>query len=405
MICDLSAAEARAAAIRAQGLHQPPDRRSGQGVGPRRLGAALQTCGLVQIDSVNVLVRMHYLPLFSRLGGYPQGLLDAAAWGPKRTLFEYWGHEASLLPLELQPLLRWRMERASRGEGVWRRMAPYAGELRSVADRLLERVRRDGPMSASAFGEAGVGGWWGWSGVKTALEWLFFAGLLTTRTRRANFERVYDLPERTLPRAVLEAPTPTSEDSHRALLERSARALGVMTAADLRDYFRLSPADAKPRIGELIDSGVLQEVKIEGWPSPALAHPAALEGPRPRSAVLLAPFDPLIWARDRTLRLFAMRYRVEIYTPASQRAHGYYVLPFLLKDRLAARVDLKSDRSAGLLRVRSAHLEPGAPAAETAARLAEELGRLAAWLGLAAVVAEPFGSLAPALSAELAAGA
>lgn len=392
----ISLKQARRIALAAQGFTV---RRPAAPPGRRQVNGVIERLGLLQMDSVNVLTRMHYLPLFSRLGNYPRSLLEEAAWGPhsKRRLFEYWAHEASLLPLETQPLLRWRMERARRGEGGWGFVKTYAGERRAEAEALLKRIESEGPMSASEVeGGKGAGGWWGWSDGKRALEWLFWAGYITARTRRPSFERVYDLTERVLPKAVVETPTPGEADAHRALLAIAARASGVATVKDLRDYFRQSPEDAKPRIPELVEEGVLIPAAVEGWSQPAYLHKDALKPRTVRTQALLAPFDPLIWERSRTERLFDARYRIEIYVPAEKRVHGYYVLPFLLNEALAARVDLKADRAAGVLRVQSAHAEPGAPS-ETAERLAEELKLMADWLGLERVAVEPKGDLAARL--------
>jgi hypothetical protein len=392
----LSLRQARRIALAAQGFAQArPARPAPPGAG-RMLGVT-RRLALHQIDSVNVLARAHYLPLFSRLGAYDRGLVDAAAWGPKKKLFEYWAHEASLLPMEMQPLLRWRMERADRGEGMWQRMRAFAGERRGEAMAVLERIREQGALAASDLREEKAGkGWWAWSDAKTALEWLFWAGHVTAATRRTSFERVYDLPERVIPADVLAVPTPSREEAQRRLLEISARTMGVATAADLRDYFRLKP-EATPRIAELVEEGVLTEVRVEGWRQPAFLHrEAALPKRRLDPAALLVPFDPLIWERSRTERLFGMRYRIEIYTPAEKRVHGYYVLPFLCGDTIAARVDLKADRAAGLLRVQAAFLEPGAPAVAPE-RLAGELKLMAEWLGLEGVVVTERGDLAPAL--------
>lgn len=359
----------------------------------------IERVGLHQIDSVNVLVRAHYLPLFSRLGPYPRALLDEAAWGrkSKRRLFEYWAHEASLLPLDMHPLLRWRMARAERGVGIWANVKPFAQERRAEADAILRRIESEGPLAASDIAQTrGKGGWWGWSETKQALEYLFWSGLITTATRRASFERVYDLPERVLPRAILDLPTPAEADAHRALLARSARALGIATAGDLRDYFRLKPADASPRIAELVEQGVVRPVTVRGWNQPAYLYAEARAPRSVRGQALLAPFDPLIWERARTERLFGTRYRIEIYVPAEKRVHGYYVLPFLLDGRIVARVDLKADRQGGRLIVQSAHSEEGAPP-ETAQRLMSELRLAARWLDLDGVTIVGKGDLSAAL--------
>ncbi len=356
----------------------------------------LDRLALLQINSVSALVRAHYLPLFTRLGAYPPALLEEAAWGRRRTLFEYWAHEASLLPLELYPLLRWRMERAGRLEGIYGRLGVFVRERRPYVEAVFATVAARGPTAASALeGPRGPGGWWGWSDAKLALEWLFWAGRLTVATRR-GFERVYDLPERVLPIEVLAAPVPSPADAHRALLARAARALGIATASDLRDYFRLDVADVAPRLPELVESGELLPVAVEGWRQPAYMHREARRARRADACALLAPFDPLIWERTRVQRLFGFRYRLEIYTPAHKREHGYYVLPFLLGDRLVARVDLKSDRASATLQVKGAYAEPHA-ARDTTLRLSAELAAMAAWLGLDRVKVEPIGNLAESL--------
>ncbi len=393
----LSLSAARRIAIAAQGLGEP---RPQGPVDRRHLRKVLGRIGLLQIDSVNVLARAHYLPLFSRLGPYAPTLLETAAWGKPRSLFEYWAHEASLLPLETWPLLRWRMERADRLEGIYGGLARYMAERRGYAEGILERIGRDGPLVASDIeGTKGGGGWWGWSEAKHALEWLFWAGHITTATRR-GFERLYDLPERVLPPAVMGLPVPTAEDAHRELLRMSARALGVATASDLRDYFRLDPEDIKQRLPELVEEGTLIPTAVEAWPKVAYVHAEARRPRRVEARALLAPFDPLVWERARTERLFGFRYRIEIYTPAEKRVHGYYVLPFLLGDTLVARVDLKADRAAATLLVQAAHREPEAPP-ETAAALAAELRDMAVWLGLEKITVKRSGELAPALSAAL----
>jgi len=376
----LSAAAARRIALAAQGFATPRPATVGQAT----LRRTLDRVALHQIDSVNVLVRAHYLPAFSRLGPYDRGLIDQAAWGPKRQrrMFEYWAHEASLLPLDLHPLLRWRMARADRGAAGYGSMRAFAGERRGEAMAILARIRDEGALPTSAFEGRGEAGWWRWGEAKRALEWLFYAGHVTTATRRASFERVYDLTERVLPAAVLALPTPDESTAQQALIARAARALGVATVAELRDYFWIGPADAAAAVAALVASGGLVPVRVEGWDRAAFLHPDARRPRRVDARALLAPFDPLIWERARTERLFGFRYRIGIYTPADQRTHGYYPLPFLLGDRLVARIDLKAERAAGRLAIQSLHLEPGAPAATTA-MLEEELDAMARWLALA----------------------
>ncbi len=374
---DLSAAQARRIAIAAQGLAGPPP--SGA-VTPARLKRLVTALGVIQIDSVNVLTRSHYLPPFARLGAYPREMLDTAAWGEKPVLFEYWGHEASFLPVASQPLFRWRMARARAGE-TWSGLAAFGRERRDYIDAVFRRIEQEGPLTGGDFADAPrQAGWWNWSHGKRALEWLFWAGAITTRTRR-GFERVYDLTERVLPPAVIDAPTPSEAEAQRDLLRIAARAMGVATAGDLRDYFRLPVAEFKDRLAELVDAGDLTPVVVAGWDRPAYLARDARIPRRASGAALLSPFDNLIWRRERTERLFGLRYRIEIYTPAHKRTHGYYVLPFLLGDALAARVDLKADRQAGVLRVQAAHVEGGAPM-ETPGGLARALWRMAHWLGL-----------------------
>lgn len=349
---------------------------------PAHLRRTVERLNLHQIDSVNVLARAHYLPAFSRLGCYDRADLDRLAWGPKRQrrLFEYWAHEASLLPFDLQPLLRWRMARADRGEAGWSRMRLYATERRGEAMALLDRIRAEGPLAASDFeSHKGQSGWWEWSDTKRALEWLFWAGHITTATRRGSFERVYDLTEHVIPADVLDRATPSDADAHRGLIERAAAALGIATDAELRDYFRQSPDDARPAIRALAEEGVLIPVSVPGWRQ-AWLHRDAHQPRRIEARALLAPFDPLVWERDRAERLFGFRYRIEIYVPAEKRQYGYYVLPFLLGDRLVARVDLKADRQARRLIVRSVHFEPGAPEHAPEA-LQSELAHMEQWLG------------------------
>jgi uncharacterized protein YcaQ len=370
---------ARRIALAAQGFGaRRPDK-----PGPAHLLRNLGRLHLHQIDSVNVLARAHYLPAFSRLGNYDSADLDTLAWGPKRKrrLFEYWAHEASLLPFELQPLLRWRMAQADRGETGWTGMRVFATERRAEAMALLARIRSDGPQATSDFeAHKGQSGWWEWSDTKRALEWLFWAGHITTATRRANFERVYDLPERVLPAEVMALPTPTDADAHKALIERAATAHGIATSGELRDYFRQPPKAARQAIRALAEEGVLVPVDVPGWRH-AWLHRDARRPRRIEAQALLAPFDPLIWERGRTERLFGFHYRIEIYVPAEKRRHGYYVLPFLLGDRLVARVDLKADRRNSRLLVQSVHLELGAPAC-TREALRSELATMGQWLQL-----------------------
>ena len=384
----VSAAEARRIAITAQGLHV-------RGGDPR---ATIERLGAVQIDSVNVLARSQYLVLWSRLGAYDPPALDRLSHEGPRSVFEYWGHEASLMPVELQPLLRWRMARADKL--AWTGVARVGREQRALVKRVLKLVREQGPIRASEVGGPKrvrqAGEMWNWNEGKKALEYLFFAGEVAAE-RRVNFERLYDLPERVLPEAILEMPTPSEAEAQRALLLFAARRLGVATEPDLGDYFRLPRADSKARLAELVEAGALVPTAVEGWDAPAYAPPDLYVPRRIRARALLTPFDSMVWARERTERLFDFRYRIEIYVPAPKRVYGYYVLPFLLGDRLAARVDLKSDRQAGVLRVVGAFAEPGVEEGLVARELADELRLVSEWQGLGGVEVGRKGDLAPAL--------
>lgn len=404
MTAELGATEARRIALIAQGLAQP---RAGA-VDAAALHAMARRLGVIQLDSVNVLTRSHYLPAWSRLGAYAPDALDELARTAPRALFEYWGHEASLLPVELQPLFRWRMEQAA--QKAWSGLRAMQ-KKRDLLDEILAFIRERGPIGVADLevqtpARARSGGWWGWSETKRALEWLFWSGQITSAGRR-RFERLYDLPERVLPQSVLATPTPSEADAHRRLVETAARAMGVASEADLRDYFRLPLLGARRAVAELVESGALRKLTVEGWKKPGYLHRDAVLPSADIDAsrrALLSPFDSLIWTRDRTERLFGMRVRLEIYVPAPKRVHGYYVLPFLLGEQLVGRVDLKADREAGALLVQSAHLEEGKhgkPRAEVAAALAQELRDLAAWQGLASVRVIKRGGLAMALAQEL----
>lgn len=380
----ISLPQARRIALAAQGF---ANRRSGS-VSRQTVARIMRRVGLFQIDSVNVVTRAHYMPFFSRAGPYPQPLLDRTLSNKPRLSFEYWAHEASLLPVETQPFLRWRIARARDGRGIYGGLARFGREHRPFIDRIQSEVEKCGPLTAADIeGHRGASGWWEWSDAKRALEWLFWAGFVTTQSRGPNFERRYDLTERVLPRHVIETPTPAPPDAQRALIEIAARALGIATRSDLRDYFRLAPDDAYPRIGELVEEGALLPVSVRGWPQTAYLHRDAKRPRKISGAALLAPFDPLVWERSRAERLFDFRYRLEIYTPAHKRVHGYYVYPFLLDERIVARVDLKADRKAGVLRLLAAHEEPSAPP-ETAVRLLDSLREMSDWLGLERVEVE-----------------
>jgi hypothetical protein len=392
-------------ALAAQGLGVSKPAR----VTKRHLLATIQRLGLLQIDSVNVLVRAHYFPPFSRIGPYPTDWLDDLAYR-KRRLFEYWGHAASLIPVDLFSSFRWRMERAKQGIGVYRGWVNFAKNNAGLIREVLEQIRQHGPAGAGDVEKAikqeqlaKKAGWWEWSDSKTALEWLFWSGQVTTSTRR-NFERVYDLTERVYPH-LYNGDVPDLAIAQRELVATAARALGVATENDLSDYFRLKINETRPRIRELVEAGELLEVKVESWRQPAYLSSSARIPRSLEAGTFLSPFDPLLWERKRTERLFGFRYRIEIYTPAPQRQHGYYVLPFLFGQNFVARLDLKADRTNNVLRVVGAFAEPQTEPKNFVHAVAAELQSMAAWLGLEKIAISKYGDLAPMLRSALASNA
>jgi uncharacterized protein YcaQ len=394
----LSAREARQIALAAQGFGARP-----AGATLRDVHGLFDAIALIQVDSVNVVCRSQELPVWARLGAHPRDSLPALC--KRGAIFEYWAHEASLLPVELHPLLRWRM--ADAVSGAWRSVRGIAerdpGYVASVRDEVHARgaiTARELEHRASPAPRRASTSWWGWDDRKRALAYLFWSGEITAIRSARTFERVYAPLDRVLPARVLAAPTPSPDDARRELLARSARALGVATVRDLADYFRITVPVARPLVADLVEAGRLTPVVVEGWREPGYLHPDA---PAPRSIAahsLLSPFDSLIWERSRTERIFGFSYRIEIYTPAHKRKHGYYVLPFLFDDALVARVDVKADRAAGALAVHAAYAEPGAPAG-TAAALAAELTAFARWLGLDRVAAGRRGDLSGPLARAL----
>ena len=374
--------QARRLALAAQGFS---GRQAPAQVKAAHLNRLIERLGVLQIDSVNAVVRSHYLPLFSRLGHYSPLILEQAAWsqGRWRSLFEYWGHEASLLPMALYPLMRWRMERAKLGQGIYSQMARFGREQQATIERVLQTVEARGALGAGSLStrEERAGPWWDWSDEKHALEWLFAAGLVTVAGRR-GFERLYDLPERVIPGEILQQPVLSEAEAQRGLLLHSATALGVGTEKDLRDYFRLDPADSRSRLAELVEDGQLLACQVQGWKAPAFCLPDPKVPRKVPASALLSPFDSLIWERSRTERLFDFRYRLEIYTPQDKRVYGYYVLPFLHNERIAARVDLRAERANGCLAVHAVHEEEAGLDEEGMQALALNLAQMASWLGL-----------------------
>lgn len=393
----LSQAQARRIALAAQGFldpaHAVPTLRT--------FDRTLARTGVLQVDSVNVLQRAHFMPLYSRMGPYDVDLLRRAASGRQRRVVEYWAHVQAFMPVDLWPAMRHRMDAHRAKRGKWSTVeeddALEAALVAEIADRGPSTAREldDGlPRSKDHWG-------WNWSRTRRMLDYLFTVGDLAIEGRNSQFEIRYDLPERVLPAAYVDAPALSAEDAHRELVRRAARSHGVASAQCLADYYRLRVGEARPAIDALVEAGELEPVRVEGWRRPAYLHRDARLPRRVGARALLSPFDPVVWERDRAEALFDFFYRIEIYVPAAQRVHGYYVLPFLLGDRIVGRVDLKADRATSRLLVQAAWAEGHAPP-ETAGELAAELRRLAGWLGLERIEVAPKGDLAPALVSELA---
>jgi uncharacterized protein len=380
----LSIDEARRIALGAQGFVQQA--REGIATWPAMKREA-KRLHLLQIDSVNVLCRSHYLPLFSRLGAYDRAALDKRTLqGKNREFFECWAHEASFVRMDLHPLMRWRMERARKGDGIYAAMDRFAKEEKAYLKQVLSFIQSHGPTAQSDLPEQhkGAGGWWGWSKNKLALETLFDHGLVTA-AKRDGFERFYDVPERVIPADVLALPTPRERDGFVQLIDMAAQALGVGTDFDLRDYFRLPVADAARALNDAAEAGVIVPVTVEGWKRQAYMHRDAKVPRKAGGTALVSPFDPICWYRDRAERLFNFHYRIELYTPAPKRKFGYYVLPLLHGDRFAGRVCLKADRQTSRLLANQCHIEAGCDHGEVAGALGAELSRMATWLGLSGV--------------------
>ncbi len=393
---ELSASQARRLALGAQGFaHSRPAGR----VDRRHLRRVMRRLKLIQLDSVPVVIRSHYLPAFSRLGPYRPRLLDEIAYRHDEW-FEAWAHEASLVPVESEPLLRWQKRRAREGD-TWQGLVRLAREEPRYVQAILDEVRERGPILTSELSDPRPRGgeWWGSRSLgQLAVDWLFRVGAVGIR-RSPGFEKQFDLLERIVPPEILARPTLPDDEAMKELLCQAAAAHGVATAAELVDYFRLPVREAKALVPELVEDGRLIECRVEGWPQPGYRHPGAVVPRRIHGQALLSPFDPVCWHRDRTLRVFGFHYRIEIYVPRHKRVYGYYVLPFLLGDRLVARFDLKTDRARRVLEVRGSYVEEGADPVEVATAAAVELERLASLVGAAHVEVRPNGNLARALAA------
>ncbi|CAN5821201.1 crosslink repair DNA glycosylase YcaQ family protein [soil metagenome] len=387
----ISADRARRIALGAQGFADPPA--SGR-IDVRHFRRVLSRVALVQLDSVNVFARTHYMPFFSRLGPYDRAAVDRWLW-QSRELFEYWGHEASVIPIEHYPLFRHRMDRGWH----WKRIERMIVERPGFVESVLEEVRANGPLRTAQLSDPGVRdgeAMWGWSDGKVALEGLFLTGEVTTAAR-PNFVRHYDVTERVIPPEVLSEPGPDPDGARMELVTIAARSLGIGTAQDLADYHRIRMPVARPLIERLVQRGELEEVQVGEWGQPAYLHPEATTPRKVEGSALLSPFDSLVWFRPRIERIFDFHYRIEIYVPAAKRMYGYYVLPYLVDGRLVARVDLKTDRKAGRLRVQAAYSEEGVDRAGVARRLAVDLEVVAGWLGVDGVEVMAKGDLSDAL--------
>jgi uncharacterized protein len=394
----LTISEARRIALFAQGFGAEKTESASKWMAQNK---ELKRLHLLQIDSVNVLSRSHYLPIFSRLGNYDKAELDKRTMAnSNRAAFECWAHEASLVRMELHPLLRWRMNRAHKGDGIYRAMRDFALTEKTYLNNVMKFIESHGTTAQSDLPDKtkGEGGWWGWSKGKLALETLFAQGRLTA-AKRESFERFYDLPSRVIPQDILNLPTPTERDAILKLLDLSGQALGVATAFDLRDYFRLPVADAKQALNDAVEAGILKPIDVQGWKQQAYIH-STTKTPKTLSAqALVTPFDPICWDRDRTERLFNFHYRIELYTPQKKRKFGYYVLPFLWGETFAGRVCLKADRETSTLRANAIHHEENVNPHETATALYTELKSMAHWLGLQTIEIMKTGNLATALRA------
>ena len=375
----LSIADARALALAAQGFDTArPKTKATQ----RHVDALISRLGVIQIDSVNVLVRSQELPLFARLGNHNRNAIPKAT--EQQKLFEYWGHEAAHLPVVIHPLFRWKMEAARSGKAKHWGLTRFYDDNKAFVKRILKHVEKNGPTTSRELSTRTEkkGTWWDWDEAKVALEYLFLTGQLMSLGRGTDFARIYDTPERVLPEDVLNAPTPSEHDARKQLVVRSAIAQGVATASDLADYYRQKPAIVKPLITELVEEGELRTVAVDGWTEKAFVHRGAKLPKQLHATALLSPFDSLVWCRPRNERLFNFHYRIEIYTPKEKRKFGYYVLPFMVNGEMVGRVDLKADRANSKLLVHSVHTEKGVKRSTINGALNNELGAVAAWLDL-----------------------
>ena len=376
---ELTIVEARSLALAAQGFDKPRTKTKST---TADAVAVIKKLGVIQIDSVNVLVRSQELPLFSRLGDHDRNAISKAT--SHRKIFEYWGHEAAHLPVELHPVFRFKMHAARSGKLKHWGLTSFYADNKAFVRRILKHVEINGSTSARDLSTRTTkkSSWWDWDEAKTALEYLFLTGELMSCGRGSDFARVYDTPERVLPEKILQMPTLSETDARKDLLVRAMRAQGVATLRDLADYYRQKPAVVKPLVSELVEQGVLREVAVDGWQDKAYVHRSAKLPRKLYATALLSPFDPLVWCRPRNERLFNFHYRIEIYTPKEKRKFGYYVLPFMMNGQMVGRVDLKADRENSKLLVQSVHTERGVKRSAVNDALTTELRLMASWLGL-----------------------
>ena len=375
----LSIKDARALALAAQGFDSP--RTKTKSTTADAVGL-IKKLGVIQIDSVNVLVRSQELPLFSRLGDHDRNAIPKATSQGK--IFEYWGHEAAHLPVELHPMFRFKMHAARSGKLKHWGLTSFYAENKAFVKRILKYVEVNGSVTARELSTRTTkkSSWWDWDEAKTALEYLFLTGELMSCGRGSDFARVYDIPERVLPRKILQMPTPSETEARKDLLVRAMRAQGVATMRDLADYYRQKPAIVKPLVSQLVEQGVLREVSVDGWQDKAYVHRNAQLPKRLFATALLSPFDSLVWCRPRNERLFNFHYRIEIYTPQAKRKFGYYVLPLMINSEMVGRVDLKADRANSKLLVQSVHTEKRIKRAAINVTLGKELSLIAKFLNL-----------------------
>ena len=376
---ELTIVEARSLALAAQGFDKP---RSKSKSSTADAVEVIKKLGVIQIDSVNVLVRSQELPLFARLGDHDRNAINKATAQSK--IFEYWGHEAAILPVEIQPLFRWKMNAARTGKIKHWGLTSFYADNKAFVKRILKHVETNGPVTARELSTRTTkkSSWWDWDEAKTALEYLFLTGQLMSCGRGSDFARIYDITERVLPSKILDTPTPTENEARKQLLVRAAKAQGVATLTDLADYYRQKTAVIKPLVNELVEQGDLREVTVDTWVEKAFVHRSAKPPKKLYATALLSPFDSLVWCRPRNERLFNFHYRIEIYTPKEKRKFGYYVLPFMMNGELVGRVDLKADRANSKLLVQSLHTEKGIKRASISGALTDELRALANWLDL-----------------------